>query len=39
MGTIITALIIVGVIAGAICLLMYVHNRDLKRNAKKTETE
>lgn len=35
MGTIITALIIVGFIAGVVCLLVLVNNRDKKADAKK----
>jgi len=37
MGTIITALIIVGFIAGVIALLVFVNNRDKKADAKKNE--
>jgi uncharacterized membrane protein YuzA (DUF378 family) len=35
MGTIITALIIVGFIAGVVCLLTFIHNRDKKADAAK----
>jgi hypothetical protein len=36
MSTIITALVILGFLAGIIGLLMYVHKRDQKREAEKT---
>jgi hypothetical protein len=35
MSTIITALIILGFLAGVIGLLMYVHKRDQKKEAEK----
>jgi len=38
MATVITALILLGVIALAVGILMYVHKRDQKREAKKINT-
>lgn len=38
MATIITALIILGFLGGAIGLLMYVHKRDQKREAEKANS-
>jgi hypothetical protein len=38
MSTIITALIIIGFLAGVIGLLMYVHKRDQKRDAAKANS-
>ena len=38
MSTIITALIVLGFLGGVIGLLMWVHNRDQKRAAKKAES-
>lgn len=38
MSTIITALIILGFLGLIIGMLMYVHNRDKKREAQKTNT-
>ncbi|HVG15162.1 MAG TPA: hypothetical protein VM935_09380 [Chitinophagaceae bacterium] len=35
MGTIITALIVVGFIAGIVALLVFVNNRDKKAEARK----
>jgi hypothetical protein len=37
MATVITALILVGTIAAIIGLLVFVHNRDKKREAKKAQ--
>lgn len=38
MSTIITALIVVGFLGAIIGLLMFVHNRDQKRAAKKAQS-
>jgi hypothetical protein len=35
MSTIVTALVILGFLAGAISLLLFVHKRDQKREAEK----
>jgi len=35
MSTIVTALIVLGFLAGAISLLLFVHKRDQKREAEK----
>ena len=39
MSTIITALIILGFLGGAIALVMFVHKRDQKKEAEKTEQD
>lgn len=39
MSTIITALIVLGFLAGIIGLLMYVHKRDQRRDAKKVNSQ
>lgn len=38
MATVITALILLGIIALAVGILMYVHKRDQKRDAEKINT-
>ncbi|MFL5740855.1 MAG: hypothetical protein ACJ75B_11600 [Flavisolibacter sp.] len=38
MATIITALIVLGILTGAILLLMWVHRRDQKRAEKKMDS-
>jgi hypothetical protein len=38
MSTIITALIVLGILGLIIGLLLYVHKRDQKRDAEKSET-